>query len=114
MNPFDWTYDIEAEVIHIGSKFRIDITTVVNSDMNMVDNWSNGEFIEFEITWIGLNMTENGRLICVDNKEDDEIVMLVVNDCNMPTNSIYKPGHNQGVPVDRVRELVNCGYWRHL
>lgn len=65
MSEFDWTYDIDAEKIHVGAKFRIDSSTIENTYGIPMENWSNGEFIELELSWIGINAQDDGRLgIC--------------------------------------------------
>lgn len=110
MSEFDWTYDIPAEVIYVGSKFRIDASTVEGSEFPL-DNWANGEFIEFELSWIGINRRDDGRLHLMDYIDYGEVVNLVINDCKMPENSIYSPGYQQIVEKGRVQELVNSGYW---
>jgi hypothetical protein len=114
MSEFDWTYDIDAEVIYVGSKFRIDLSTVITAYDIPIENWSNGEFIEFELSWIGINVQDDGRLHLMEASEDTRVVNLVINDCKMPRSSQYEPGYTQIVEEERVRDLIRTGYWKSV
>jgi hypothetical protein len=118
MSGFDWTYDIDAETIYVGSKFRVDINSVRSSlgymDNVSEENWSNGEFLEFEICWIGLNVDEEGNTYDENIALGKPIIKVVINDFKMPEHTTYHVGYSQFLCKKSAYDLINKGYWGKL
>lgn len=117
MSGFDWTYDIMVDPIHIGSKFIINRKTIEASnidDLIDISQWSNGEFIEFEITWIGINRDSNDNRYSRDIKMDEKIICIVISDLKRHSSSPLHLGYKQFISVNNAYDLINSGYWSNL
>lgn len=93
MNDFEWTYDIKAHPIHIGSKFIIDENSVFGN-YEFLERWKPGEFILFEITHIY-----------------ESSINILITDCN-DTN--VKIGDKREIHNEDVSTLIKQGYWQQL
>lgn len=99
MSELDWMREIGAPTVYVGQKLMIDNNTRRGAS---VDEWEDGEWIKFRITYIGISKM---------NYKDDKVIELTVLDNTLKRNNNPK-GSTREIEYTNSVDLIESGYWR--